>query len=219
MINFYPATVLTGGGTGALDKIDGAGLNEGDVAVVVTNSGVLHYFLNASSGEAENSPYVISPDSNAGTKRWVLQVPKGPITNIQAEQATVQSMASSTPLAMIFDTEEKDSLSEYDHTTGRFTPKHDGTYLITSTVTTEYTSWSAGFVFYTMVYKNGTEFKRGFVVATPAVSASMTAMVTIITDLVVGDYIEIYAAHNKTATVQTSAIDNRTHLGISRLIS
>ena len=32
--NFYPATDLTGSGTGALDKIPGASLAQGDVALV-----------------------------------------------------------------------------------------------------------------------------------------------------------------------------------------
>ena len=35
MSDFYPATGLTGGASGALDAIDGAGLADGDVAVVV----------------------------------------------------------------------------------------------------------------------------------------------------------------------------------------
>lgn len=71
MSNFYPATVLTGGGTGALDAIDGAGLADGDASFVVTSEGIYFYFLDADSGLTENSPYVISPDANAGTKRWI----------------------------------------------------------------------------------------------------------------------------------------------------
>lgn len=75
---FYPATALTGGGTGALDKMDGADLSNGDVAIVVLeNDGtygnaLLVYVLDSDSGASESSPSVISPDTNAGTKRWEL---------------------------------------------------------------------------------------------------------------------------------------------------
>lgn len=68
----YGAISLTGGGAGALDAIDGATLADGDMAIVITSSRPHIYRLNASSGAAENSPLVITPDTNAGTKRWLL---------------------------------------------------------------------------------------------------------------------------------------------------
>lgn len=73
MANLYGAIALTGGGTGALDKLDGDILADTDAALVVTVAGFYIYFLDTDSGLDENSPYVISPDSNAGTKRWILQ--------------------------------------------------------------------------------------------------------------------------------------------------
>lgn len=70
----YGAIALTGGGTGALDTIDGSILNDGDVAKVTdaVNNKKYEYTLVADSAAAESSPDVISPDSNAGNKRWVL---------------------------------------------------------------------------------------------------------------------------------------------------
>jgi hypothetical protein len=68
----YPATSLTGGGTGALDAIDGQNLQEGDTARVTTSSGTWDYYLDADANLTESSPRVISPDTNAGTKRWIL---------------------------------------------------------------------------------------------------------------------------------------------------
>jgi hypothetical protein len=70
----YGAIGLTGGGTGALDKIDGSILNDGDAAFVIdaVNNNFYTYTLVADSGAAEASPTVISPDANAGNKRWVL---------------------------------------------------------------------------------------------------------------------------------------------------
>lgn len=70
----YAAITLTGGGTGALDAIDGAGLVDGDLAFVIdaVNNVVQLYTLNASVGGASSSPTLIPPSLNAGTKRWEL---------------------------------------------------------------------------------------------------------------------------------------------------
>ena len=70
--NFYGATALTGGASGDLDSIDGTNLATGDGAYVITATDYYVYYLNATSGAAESSPDVISPDANAGNKRWIL---------------------------------------------------------------------------------------------------------------------------------------------------
>ena len=68
----YFATALTGGTEGALDNYDGANLRDLDAAVVVISNKVYFYSLDDDSGLAESSPDVISPDANAGDKRWIL---------------------------------------------------------------------------------------------------------------------------------------------------
>lgn len=70
--NLYWAYILTGGETGALDKIDGSILNDLDAAVVIKLGYALFYSLDADSGAAESSPDVIAPDTNPGDKRWIL---------------------------------------------------------------------------------------------------------------------------------------------------
>lgn len=70
--NIFPAVSLIGGGAGSLDAIDGDGLANGDGAIVITSTGSYIYSLDSTSGEAESSPDVISPDANAGDKRWIL---------------------------------------------------------------------------------------------------------------------------------------------------
>ena len=70
---FYLCLNLIGGGLGALDKLDGSVLNDKDGAIVITESGTYTYFLDNDSGAAENSPFVISPNNNAGNKRWILK--------------------------------------------------------------------------------------------------------------------------------------------------
>lgn len=68
----YGAIALTGGGTGSLDAIDGALLANLDMGFAVVGGMHYIYWLDDDSGATENSPYVISPDANAGTKRWLL---------------------------------------------------------------------------------------------------------------------------------------------------
>lgn len=64
---------LTGGGATALDYLDGLLLTDGDIAHAFV-SGVLYFYkLNGSSSAAENSPLIIAPKTNPGTKRWELQ--------------------------------------------------------------------------------------------------------------------------------------------------
>jgi len=67
------ATSLTGGGDGAVDAIDGVTLYDGDILIAVTSSGTYFYILDDDSAAVESSPDVISPDTNAGDKRWVLE--------------------------------------------------------------------------------------------------------------------------------------------------
>jgi hypothetical protein len=72
---WYNAKSLTGGSetTSDLDAIDGQNLADGDVAIVVLPSGATYiYNLDVDSALTESSPEVISPDTNAGNKRWIL---------------------------------------------------------------------------------------------------------------------------------------------------
>ena len=71
----YTKTEINGGGSTALDSINGTDLAQGNRALVVkgTNPGQVYiYVLDATVGGAENYPDLIVPDTNAGTKRWVL---------------------------------------------------------------------------------------------------------------------------------------------------
>jgi len=67
----YYRYALTGGADEALDSIDGGVLKAGDVAFVYVADVVYIYYLDPTSGDAEASPGIIAPDTNAGDKRWV----------------------------------------------------------------------------------------------------------------------------------------------------
>ena len=82
MANYiYGAIALTGGGTGALDKIDGQNLQDKDAAVVFLNPYYYLYLLDADSGLSESSPEIIAPDTNAGSKRWILAAARASDSN------------------------------------------------------------------------------------------------------------------------------------------
>jgi len=73
--NWYPASSLLDGSPGALASIDGDLLADGDRAIVISDSYVYFYLLDADSGLSMSSPSVISPTANAGAKRWILRHP------------------------------------------------------------------------------------------------------------------------------------------------
>ena len=78
--SFYGAIALTGGTTGSLDNIDGTSLATGDVCYTITSTAFYVHYLNATSGAGESSPDIISPDANAGNKRWILIFQGDPVT-------------------------------------------------------------------------------------------------------------------------------------------
>jgi len=71
--NFYGAITETGGSTGAADAVDGAALNDIDGLIMIKTSQVARFYtLEESSGATESSPTIISPNSSAGNKRWLM---------------------------------------------------------------------------------------------------------------------------------------------------
>ena len=66
---------LTGGATGALDSFDGASCADGDISLAIdlTNGSMYIYVLNATASGVESSPDIINPDTNPGTKSWILK--------------------------------------------------------------------------------------------------------------------------------------------------
>jgi hypothetical protein len=91
VISVYAANVLTGGGTGALDKLPVAELDDGEMAVVVVPADkTYHYSYDADSTAAESSPDVIKPDDNTGNGRWILTMSAG-IADADYGDVTVSS--------------------------------------------------------------------------------------------------------------------------------
>ena len=86
---FMGKTGLIGGEATKLDSIDGATLTDNDAAFVNVSNVQYIYRLDADSGAAESSPSVISPATNAGTKRWILQGLNGASLNMPGLSASL----------------------------------------------------------------------------------------------------------------------------------
>lgn len=101
-IAIFKLTGRTGGSIDKLDSIDGSTggpgdtpLQQGDLAFVIDAAfGATHvYELDVDSGQAENDPYVITPDSNAGNKRWKLR-PGKYLGDAEADSLTMSGVQS-----------------------------------------------------------------------------------------------------------------------------
>jgi len=69
----YAFKHLTGGTDDSyLDYHDGNDLSDGDMAIGIVNDNFYSYYVDADSYMMESSPGIISPDTNAGGKRWIL---------------------------------------------------------------------------------------------------------------------------------------------------
>lgn len=184
-MNTFTANLLTGGIPGALDVIDGNDLNDGDACIVTLSTGVYFYHLNATGGAVENSPYVIVPDTNPGTKNWELVVPVGPMSHVSATETTGQSIPDGTNTLIVFNSKSKDTLSEFNTTTGVFTATYDGRYIVNSKVKLASATYTDIRLF---IYKNtSTLIKRGIEFSAGTITSSIFAVI----DLVATDTIQI----------------------------
>jgi len=153
-------SALTGGAAGALDAVDGSSLSGGDAAVVVLSGLSYHYHLDASSGATEDSPYVIAPDSNPGTKRWVLATPQGAVSHVVAQGSTT-TISDAAYTKIIQPTVIEDALSEYNSTTGVFTARHSGVYAVSFGFQVASYTVAAGDIALGKVTVDGTDVRKG----------------------------------------------------------
>ena len=202
MSDHYTAlSALIGGAAGALDKIDGAGLSDGDAATVVLSSGVYHYHLNASSGASENSPYVIAPDSNPGTKRWILVTPQAPFSHVFATES-VTSLITGAWTTLVNPTEVRDVLSEYNNSTGVFTAKYDGYYQVNFCSQLTSAAWSDNQALIHKIQVESADVVKGPNVTTQAaVTFSAIVLTSATIKMSAGEELECFAYQNSGNTI------------------
>ena len=136
----YTASSLTGGADGSLDSINGSLLNDGDLAIVTVGGRHYLYELDHDNSSAEASPWIISPDKNYGTKRWILQSGGGDYYSGATAYLAADLDISATPAWYEIGsgaetiTEVNDYGSNFDVATGRYTTPVAGVYLVSTTI-------------------------------------------------------------------------------------
>jgi hypothetical protein len=98
---YWSKTALIGGTADALDSIDGASLTDGDFAHVVAGGKLYIYKLDDDSGATESSPGVITPDANAGTKRWILIGERTTEVTDYCDTADLEELHAAAPSGLV----------------------------------------------------------------------------------------------------------------------
>jgi len=105
-----------------------------------------------------------------------------------------QSVSSGSFTKIVFNSEDWDTDSAFDTSTGRFTVPSGaaGKYTFYTSVAVD--SMDANTNVYVAFYKNGSHAQSGN--ATPAISTTISSSISASFDLAVADYIEVYSLQN-----------------------
>ena len=128
-----------------------------------------------------------------------ITLPSGAAPAFAAYANASISMAHNTATKILFQTEEFDTNNNFASST--FTPTVAGYYQINAAIA--FGGWTSTYTF-TMIYKNGSEYKRGSSTANTA--SGLNGIVSSIVYLNGStDYVEIYGQHNNGSAQSTSA--------------
>lgn len=198
----YGFNLLTGGSISALDAITGYG--DGDVAFGVIDGLTLVYQMDTASGATADGDLVVQPDDAADNERWIKMVPGGAMSHVFAIESSALSLTNDTDVTMIFGTETTDTLDEFNTSTGEFTVKYAGVYLINAMVTTAWATWSTSAFIVMKINKNGTQLVSGPRFNLGAASQRAAACISCSVTLAAGDTITIIARQNQGGSVDTN---------------
>jgi hypothetical protein len=128
-----------------------------------------------------------------------------------ASKVTAQNISTGTQTKVAFDSEEFDTASCFNTSNNRFTPNVAGYYQLHANVRLNLGTVSGSGEYYISIYKNGSQFKRGFNigVSSPATGANILLGIS---SLVYAngstDYFEIYVVQESSTTATISFADN-----------
>ena len=134
-----------------------------------------------------------------------------PIIFAKATSAT--SMSNGTATKITLDNEVIDTDSVFS--SSRFTVTSAGKYLIVGVLSVNLTSSTGNLN--SFIYKNGSQTSYGIGKSNEASANSVSSVTSIILDLAVDDYIELYGSHNNGSTVNSNT-GNMTNLSITKLV-
>ncbi len=158
--------------------------------------------IDGKSATAGNTSLVTVGTITTGTwSATTIAVNKGGtgVTAMPKARATMsadQSLASGSPVKVVFDTETFDTNSNYDPTTNyRFTPTIAGKFGVD--VSIEFETIATVHTLTVYVYKNGAEYSRSRQAFVPGTTGLTTVELRDVVDMNGStDYLEIYAAQN-----------------------
>lgn len=133
-------SILTGGGADTLDAFPVASIGNNDFAFGIVN-GLYHpYYYDASLVKAatESPDFIVPTDNASGTGAWVLTG-----SHVEAIWVSGSSISTGNSTKVIYNSQIKDTLDEYDPVTGLFVPKNSGDYIISSQSQFVSGSWAA----------------------------------------------------------------------------
>lgn len=140
---------------------------------------------------------------------------------VRATRTVAQDISQNVDTTIVWDTEDFDTLGEYNPGTGVFTAKHTGKYRVTATASTKQFAWVAGTQFFLRLLVNGSVVAvgtRDFKNASGSAQASSVLSTTV--NLTVGSTIAVTGRTDRTADadaneISASGISN--HLSIERI--
>lgn len=197
---YWSKTALIGGTADALDSIDGASLTDGDFAHVVVGEKLYIYKLDDDSGATESAPDVITPDANAGTKRWIL-IGKRTTGKIKARayRNAAQDIDASEVTKVSIDTISRDTESVIDIANSRIIPNLPGDYIVMGNVRA--IDVPDGKRVNAMIYKNSVLVSYGTFDNQGAAGPSSSSASDLIYMNGTTDYLELYAYNNHTSAL------------------
>jgi hypothetical protein len=137
------------------------------------------------------------------------------LSSVRVHLSADQSIPNETFQKVALNTEDFDTLNEFDPVTNyRFTATKAGYYQVNAS-TFFYSTPAAGKYYDILIFKNGGSFARGRQVS-PS-TEGLTANASAVINLAVGDYIELYVYHNTGVAVLLYCDSSLTQMSIHRL--
>ena len=199
----------TQGGTGYADFLKVTNSSGG-----ATNPNKTFRLSSVGGVEVINSAYTATLMSLSDTGLMSIALPyqvagkqavNGPAFSAYAN-ATLQTITSGSQQKVLFQTEEFDTNNNY--ASSRFTPTVEGYYQLNAEVRLDGASGTGEMMI--VIYKNGTEYKRGINQSGTQIASSFWAMQ--VSSLVYAngttDYFEIYVQQSSGASVTVTAVNN-----------
>lgn len=129
--------------------------------------------------------------------------PSGPVTSIRVVRGTTQSIPETVATTYIYNEVDYDILSEFNASTGVFTPQNDGVYVVSASITSE-ESWTAGEKCILELHVNGVlkdYLATVYAEVTGALNAHVHGSCTV--SLSAGDTLEVQMYHDRGIALNT----------------